>query len=122
MFPNYSAETPPCDRTDPCPVPPALDRWVNEGGAIILPRAKRSPSKTRPESRRTIREQRDTAAGCHDRAAADLLQSVTMSTANGRRTMELSAANWTTRALMLERHEAAFEARKAAGGLWAKPE
>jgi len=121
MSPNHPAETPPCDRTDPRPTPPALDRWVNEGGSIP-PKAKRSPPKARPESRRTLKEQRDTAAGCRDRAAADLLQSVTMSTANGRRTMELSAANWTARALMLDRHEAAFEARKAAGGLWAKPE
>ena len=120
MSTNHAAKTPPGDRTDPSPVPTAIDRWANEGGAIP-PRYKRSPAKVRPESRRTIREQRDTAAGCHDRAAADLLQSVTMSTVNGRRTMELSAANWTARALMLERHEAAFEARKAAGGLWAKP-
>ena len=121
MSPNHPADPLPCDRGDLRPVPSAIDRWANEGGAIP-PRAKRSPRKTRPESRRTIKEQRDTAAGCHDRAAADLLQSVTMSTANGRRTMELSAAHWTARALMLERHEAAFEARKAAGGLWARPE
>ena len=54
---------------------------------------------------------RDTADGCRDRAAADLLQSETMNTANGRKVLETSAASWTQRAELLQRIETGIEAR-----------
>lgn len=60
-----------------------------------------------------LRDQRNTAAGCRERAAADLLEAVTMCTANGRARMESSASNWSQRALLLDRMEARAEARRA---------
>lgn len=56
---------------------------------------------------------RDTAEACRERAAADLLESVSMITANQRQRLESSAASWTVRADMLERIEDSF-ARRAA--------
>jgi hypothetical protein len=53
-------------------------------------------------SRRT-RGTKDTFEACRERAAADLLKSVTMLTANERLTLERSAASWSLRADMLER-------------------
>ena len=47
----------------------------------------------------------ETAAVCRDRAAADLLSAAAMINANQRLRMETSAANWTARALFLERIE-----------------
>ena len=63
------------------------------------------------------REQRDTAAGCRERASADLLEAATMATVNARAKMESSAANWTLRAELLDRLETSFEARKAAASV-----
>jgi hypothetical protein len=60
------------------------------------------------------KEARDTAEGCRDRATADLIQAVTMGTANARRRLEISAASWTTRAELLRRIESGAEARRAA--------
>ena len=51
---------------------------------------------------RKTRATRDTFEACRDRAAADLLRSVTMLTANERLTLERSAASWSLRADMLE--------------------
>jgi hypothetical protein len=59
-------------------------------------------------------DRRETAEGCRDRAEADLLESVTMSTANGRRVLESSAASWTARAEMLQRIETGIEKRRNA--------
>ena len=61
---------------------------------------------------RSVRDQRDTADGCRERAAADLLRSVSMLIANERRRMESSAASWTARAELLERLEAGMESRR----------
>lgn len=57
------------------------------------------------------RDARDTAAGCRDRATADLLQALTMSTGNGRLVLEHSAASWTVRAELLQRIETGIETR-----------
>ena len=54
-----------------------------------------------------------TAAACRERASADLLESVTMFTANQRMALERSAESWTLRAVMLERIEKSFEKRRA---------
>ena len=85
-----------------------LDLWMDEG-------ATGAPSRA-ATSRKTPKEARDTAAGCRDRAAADLLQSVSMLVANERRRMEVSAASWTVRAELLDRIETSFAARQAAAG------
>jgi len=47
----------------------------------------------------------ETAAVCRDRAAADLVTAAAIINANQRIRMETSAANWTARALFLERVE-----------------
>jgi hypothetical protein len=48
------------------------------------------------------RAKRDSSEQCRERASADLLTSVTMSTANQRLILERSAANWSLRAEMLD--------------------
>ena len=65
-----------------------------------------------PAKRRSFKLPADTAAGCRDRAAADLLASLAMSTSNGRLRLETSAASWTARAELLQRDEEKFEALK----------
>jgi hypothetical protein len=53
-----------------------------------------------------LKERRDTAGGCRDRATADLLEAVTMATAHSRQMLERSAASWTKRAELLQRMDA----------------
>lgn len=65
---------------------------------------------------RVQKDRRDTAAGCRDRATADLASALAASTANGRRVLETSAAHWTSRAELMERIETGIEARLAAAG------
>ena len=55
---------------------------------------------------------RDTAASCHRRAAADRTLAGGMDTHNGRRKFEASAASWEARGELLGRLEASFEKRK----------
>jgi hypothetical protein len=74
-------------------------RWVSEGRTM------------NPAPQPSGKDTRDTAAGCRDRAAADLAQALAASTANGRRMLESSAASWTSRAELLGRIEAGIEAR-----------
>lgn len=62
---------------------------------------------------RTLKQPQDTVAGCRDRAEADLLASVALSTANERRRLETSAASWSARAEMLQRLDDNHAARKA---------
>jgi predicted RNA polymerase sigma factor len=62
---------------------------------------------------RTLKQPQDTVAGCRDRAEADLLASVVLSTANERRRLETSAASWSARADMLQRLDDTHAARKA---------
>jgi hypothetical protein len=57
---------------------------------------------------------RDTSEACRERAAEDLLKSVTMLTANERLILERSAANWGVRAQLLEGVERSAEERRAA--------
>ncbi|MEO6359518.1 MAG: hypothetical protein ABIO43_02955 [Sphingomicrobium sp.] len=57
------------------------------------------------------KDSRDTAAGCRDRASKDLIEAITMNTANGRQVLEKSAASWTKRAELLQRIESGIEAR-----------
>lgn len=54
---------------------------------------------------------RDTAALCHARAAADRARADGTDTRNGRRKFEASAASWDARAEMLGRLEASFAKR-----------
>ena len=67
-----------------------------------------------PVAYRPNKKGRDTAEGCRDRANADMLQALSMTTANGREALERSAASWTTRAMMLDRLEDGMEARQVA--------
>ena len=73
------------------------------------------------ETRASVKapKHKDTAATCRDRASADLLKSVTMITANERRTLERSAASWEVRAQLLARLELTARGREtsAAQGL-----
>jgi hypothetical protein len=54
---------------------------------------------------------RDTSGTCRERAAADLLKSVAMITANERLILERSAASWELRAQLLDRLEETEQAR-----------
>ena len=103
----------------------ATSQWENEGGAMM-------PSTVEAEIGHTlaahginllqpplpIRKPRssklpaDTAIGCRNRAAADLVASRAMPTGKGRLRMEVSAASWATRAKLLQRDEDAFEAQR----------
>jgi hypothetical protein len=69
------------------------------------------PSVASSGQGRPAKEPRDTASGCRERATADLLNALAMSTHNGRQVLEKSAANWTKRADMLHRIETGIEAR-----------
>lgn len=80
-------------------------------GAIRIP-AKRAPRSQMPAAQLVRRMPEDTAHGCRARAAADLLESVTMTTANQRLRLETSAASWTLRADLLHRLEESSELRK----------
>jgi hypothetical protein len=75
-------------RTSPEPA------WIN-GGSTLNP----SPGPL-------LKERRDTAEGCRDRASADLLAAVAMTTAHGRHMLEMSASAWTARAELLQGGEA----------------
>ena len=115
MSPTYPFDHAHTENPGPGTRSPSIDRWEDEGGPAA-PR-RRAPSTTvkTPASFLPLnREQRDTAAGCRDRASADLLEAATMATVNARARMESSAANWTLRAELLDRLEASFDARKAA--------
>ena len=56
-------------------------------------------------------KQKDSPRTCRERASADLLKSVAMITANERRILERSAANWELRAQLLDRLEDTERAR-----------
>lgn len=84
---------------------------------VIRADASHMPVKRVPRSSITVaqpvrRMPEDTAIGCRARAAADLLESVSMTTANQRLRMESSAANWTLRADLLHRLEQSSGLRK----------
>ena len=103
----------------------AASQWENEGGAI-------SPSTIEAEighklaahginplqpplparKPRSSKLPGDTAIGCRNRAAADLLAAAAMPIGNGRLRMEASAASWTARAELLQRDEDDFEAQR----------
>ena len=101
------------------PRSPSLDRWEDEGGSA-RPEPGLAKVMAPPPRRSTSTRRRETAEECRERAAADLLSSVSMLIANERRRMETSAASWTARAELLDRAEANFEARKIAGQTWSK--
>jgi hypothetical protein len=77
------------------------ESWAEDGATL-------NPAPT-PVSR--IKDLRDTAEGCRERATADMVSALAMSTANGRQVFEKSAASWTKRADMLQRIETGIEAR-----------
>ena len=62
---------------------------------------------------RTLKSPENTVQGCRDRATADLLEAVTVATANQRRRLEHSAQSWTIRADLLDRLSKSFEKRGA---------
>ena len=84
---------------------PPRDAWVDKSSTM------------NPAPSRQGKELRDTAEGCRERAAADLLNALAMSTQNGRQVFEKSAASWTKRAEMLGRIETGKESRLAAQSL-----
>ena len=73
--------------------------WISKGSTL------------NPSPGTLVKERRDTAQGCRDRATADLLEAVTMVTAHSRQMLERSAASWQVRAEMLQRVEAGIAAR-----------
>jgi hypothetical protein len=73
--------------------------WISKGSTL------------NPSPGKLLKERRDTAQGCRDRATADLLEAVTMATAHSRQMLERSAASWTARSEMLQRVEASIAAR-----------
>jgi hypothetical protein len=77
------------DRRTSAPAPE--HRWISNRSTL------------NPSSGPLLKQRRDTAAGCRDRATADLLEAVTMATPHSRRMLERSAASWTARAEMLQR-------------------
>jgi hypothetical protein len=74
--------------------------WISRGSTL------------NPSPGPLLKQRRDTAEGCRDRATADLLQAVTMATAHGRQILERSAASWNARAELLQRVEAGIENRR----------
>jgi len=80
-------------------VPSPEYRWISHGSTL------------NPSPGPLLKQRRDTAEGCRDRATADLLQAVTMATAHGRQMLERSAASWNARAELLQRVESGIESR-----------
>jgi hypothetical protein len=79
--------------------PAPEDRWISNGSTL------------NPSPGPLLKERRDTAEGCRDRATADLLEAVTMATAHSRRMLERSAATWSKRAELLQGMEARIDSR-----------
>ena len=79
--------------------PAPEQRWISDGSTL------------NPSPGPLLKERRDTAEGCRDRATADLLEAVTMATAHSRQMLERSAASWSKRAELLHRIEASIDAR-----------
>jgi hypothetical protein len=71
--------------------------WISKGSTL------------NPSPGPLLKQRRDTADGCRDRATADLLEAITMATAHGRQMLEKSAASWNARAELLQRTEADAE-------------
>ena len=83
----------------------ALAGWLDDGGSSLQ-------AASRPARKpRSPRQPGDTAEGCRNRAAADLLAAAAMSTRNGTLRMEASSASWSARAEMLQRIDNSYEAR-----------
>jgi hypothetical protein len=89
---------PSCDRL-------ALDGWLDDGGSV------RPHSAPTARKRRTSKRPADTAAGCRDRASADLIAAAAMMTRNGQLRMEASSACWAARAELLQQMDDNFNAR-----------
>lgn len=91
---------------------PALDAKATGGSPSEPPEHPwiSDRSTLNPSPGRLLKERRDTAEGCRDRATADLVQAGTMNTANGRHVLEKSAASWKARAELLQRIESGPEA------------
>lgn len=77
-----------------------------------LPRG-RAKSVVPPAGGPILKLPSNTVQGCLDRATADLLEAVTMVTANQKRRLERSAESWTVRADLLGRLNKSFEKRGA---------
>lgn len=88
------------------PVAP-LESWDNEGGSCAAEKAS-VPIVDHKARRLTLRNRspEDTAAGCRERADADLLRASAGVDGPGRWRYESSAASWLQRADMLARLEA----------------
>ena len=95
------------------PRSPATEAWVNEGGSVAPSAADPTPVRAAPGVRRANKAPQDTEAGCRARAAADFAQAAGMDTANGRLRLEHSGASWASRADLIHRLDASFDARRA---------
>jgi hypothetical protein len=73
--------------------------WVSKGSTL------------NPSPGPLLKQRRDTAEGCRDRATADLFEAATMATTHSRRMLERSAASWNARAELLQCIEAGSETR-----------
>ena len=96
------------------PISPAVDPETNRASLASRPEHAwiSKGSTLNPSPGPLLKERRDTAQGCRDRATADLLQAVAMITAHSRQMLERSAASWTARAEMLQRVEVGIAARQ----------
>ena len=77
-------------------------RWISDGSTL------------NPSPGPLLQERRDTAEGCRDRATADLLESIAMTTIYARQKYKRSAASWIARAKILEQAGSRIESRRSA--------
>jgi len=98
----------PTVEADPRSSAPAPEHgWISKGSTL------------NPSPGPLLKQRRDTAEGCRDRGAADLLEAATMATAHSRQMLERSAASWNARAELLHRIETSIETRHNAFDLTA---
>ena len=101
------------------PLSPATEAGVTEGGSDAPIAADADSVETSTATRRANKAPQDTEAGCRARAAADFARAAGMDTANGRLRLEHSGASWASRADLIHRLDASFDARRAtATALW----
>src|SRR3954453_18852735 len=82
-------------------VPAPEHRWVSKGSTL------------NPSPGPLLKQRRDTAEGCRDRAPPDLLASVAMTPPHSRDILEMSPAGWTVRAELLHQNESGVPTDRA---------
>ena len=95
------------------PGSPATEESIKEQARVTAIAADALPAAGAAGVRRANKAPQDTEAGCRERAAADFAQAAGMDTANGRLRLEHSGASWASRADLIHRLDASFDARRA---------